>query len=100
MSTYRIENRRNEYQGFLTLETATIRVLDEDGREKICATRERLLRPHSAAVLLYNIDKDAFVFTNQFRYPISDSNAQFLLEIPARESRKMSLLRLLLNEKL
>jgi len=65
------------------LETATIRVLDEDGREKICATRERLIRPHSAAVLLYNIDKDAFVFTNQFRYPISDSNAQFLLEIPA-----------------
>ncbi len=83
MSTYLIEDRKKEYQGFLDLESATIRVLNEMGEETIKARRERAIRPDSAAVLVFNRDRDAFVFTHQFRYPISENEALFITEIPA-----------------
>ncbi len=83
MSTYLIEDRKKEYQGFLDLESATIRVLNKKGEETIKARRERAIRPDSAAVLVFNRDRDAFVFTHQFRYPISGNKARFITEIPA-----------------
>lgn len=83
MYSYLIKNRKIEYEGFLSLETATIQVLDEAGKEKLSARRDRTLRPDSSAVLIYNRDRDAFVFTNQFRYPVSRETPHFMLEIPA-----------------
>jgi len=83
MRTYLIENRKIKHSGFLELETATIRVLNEQGQEVIKAQRERTIRPDSAAVLIYHRDRESFVFTHQFRYPISGNDPQFILEIPA-----------------
>lgn len=83
MNTYLIEDRKKEYQGFLDLESASIRVLDADGEVIIKARRERAVRPDSAAVLVFNRDRDAFIFTHQFRYPISENEARFISEIPA-----------------
>lgn len=83
MYKYSIENRKILYDGFLKLETASISVHNHGNELKHKAVREKTIRPDSAAVLLYNIDRDAFVLTRQFRYPISESTPKFITELPA-----------------
>jgi len=83
MYNYSIENRQILYDGFLKLETASISVHDDVNELKHTAVREKTIRPDSAAVLLYNVDRDAFVLTRQFRYPISESAPKFITELPA-----------------
>jgi ADP-ribose pyrophosphatase len=62
---------------------AEIRVINPDGTFKHRAQRERLVRPDSAAVLVYHKPREEFIFTRQFRYPISDGEPRHILEIPA-----------------
>jgi ADP-ribose pyrophosphatase len=83
MYNYSIENRKILHNGFLKLETASIKVYDQKKQLKSRAVRERTIRPNSAAVLLYNMDRDAFVLTRQFRYPVSDGAPKFVTELPA-----------------
>ncbi len=83
LKRYQIVNERDIHNGFLSLKTAEIRVEDEDGSLKHKAQRERLIRPDSAAVLVYHKQRESFIFTQQFRYPISIEKPEYIVEIPA-----------------
>lgn len=69
-----VEKERIVYQDYLTIRKRYL--VDSNGNE---FTRESLLKSESTAVLVYNIETNKIIFTNQYR----DSISGMSLEIPA-----------------
>lgn len=73
----KILHQKTVFDGHLTIQEAQF----TNGRETY--TRERVIRPGAAAVLVYNTDSQKFILTRQFRYAISTEHPETILEIVA-----------------
>lgn len=79
---YRIIAEEFVFKGFFKIKKAKILHDTFNGKE-IIVDRLSFERNNSVAILIYQKDTDEFLFTNQFRYPTTQSTDGWLLEIPA-----------------
>lgn len=79
---YRIIAEEFVFNDFFKIKKAKIRHDTFNGKE-IIVDRLSFERNNSVAILIYEKDTDTFLFTNQFRYPTTESTDGWLLEIPA-----------------
>jgi len=80
-----VQERHREYDGFFKLDRVVLRFERFDGRMSEPVERIVFERGDSAAVLLYDRERDVVVLVEQFRYPvyIRESPEGRLLEIVA-----------------
>jgi len=85
---YSIISRKPAYSGFLKIETRSVRYDSFHGHAITAIDHEVLDRGDSAAVLIYELETDSFLFTRQFRsatasVQMTNPDTGWLLEIPA-----------------
>lgn len=100
-----IKERKIVHDGFLKVETVSLRYEKFDGKMSEWVVRENCLRCDSAAALVYDINIKRMVFVKQFRYPVYAVSPEdaWMLEIPAgaideREDPKDAMMRELQEE--
>lgn len=76
-------DRRTVYDGFVRLEEARLRHERFDGTMGDEITRVNVDRGDSAAAVVLNLDTDAVILTEQFRYPALAQDGGWILELPA-----------------
>jgi nudix-type nucleoside diphosphatase (YffH/AdpP family) len=78
-----IISRKDLVNDFFRLEEAQIRYPLYNGKMSAPQRRLSLERGNSAAAVLYHQDLNAYILTEQFRYPTYPESGGWLLEIPA-----------------
>jgi ADP-ribose pyrophosphatase len=80
-----VQERQREYDGFFKLDRAVLRFERFDGRMSQPVERLVFERGDSAAVLLYDAERDAVILVEQFRYPayLREKPCGRLLEVVA-----------------
>lgn len=76
-------DRRTVYDGFVRLEEARLRHERFNGTMGDEITRVNVDRGDSAAAVVLNLDTDAVILTEQFRYPALAQDGGWILELPA-----------------
>lgn len=79
---YKVKNQKTEFSNFLTVKSADVEY-DTFTGGKIEMNMKVLERGDSVAVLVKETDTNSFLFTNQFRFPVTFKDKGWLLEIPA-----------------
>lgn len=83
MRETRVESVRRVYEGFFSVDEATVTYEKQDGSWSKPSKRLSVERGDSAAVLIHNVEKDTLVFVRQYRYPTDRHGEPWLLEIVA-----------------
>ena len=83
MRETRVESVRRVYEGFFSVDEATVTYQKPDGTWSKPSKRLSAERGDAAAVLIHDIEKDTLLFVRQYRYPMERHGEPWLMEIVA-----------------
>ncbi|RYG21175.1 NUDIX domain-containing protein [bacterium] len=83
MRETRVEDVRRVYEGFFSVDEATVTYEKADGTWSKPSKRLSVERGDAAAVLIHDLEKDTLIFVRQYRYPTARHGEPWPLEIVA-----------------